>query len=299
MVFLIVICLAFAALIPCLWDRQIRNCRKRSHRLRIALMLLALLLALTACTKGKPAESEQAQDLPETGNDAQTEQDVEPAEAPPSPAPEQKEEPVPEEEPAPEAPEPEEPSQSEGEEWKLILVNADQPLPEDYSVTLKELRNDQWVDERIYPELQQMFDDARAEGIYPLINESFRTAERQQEILDSYVASYEAEGLDREEAEAQALAIAAKPGTSEHQLGLALDIVSETDEDDTPTWQWLEANCWRYGFILRYPDGKTEITGISYEPWHFRYVGKEAAQEITERGITLEEYLKDGKAADE
>jgi D-alanyl-D-alanine carboxypeptidase len=163
-------------------------------------------------------------------------------------------------------------------------------------VTLKELRNDQWVDERIYPELQQMFDDARAEGIYPLINESYRSAERQQEILDNYIAAYEAEGLSTEEAQQRALEVVAKPGTSEHQLGLALDIIVEYEEDSTQTWQWLKENCWRYGFILRYPEDKTEITGISYEPWHFRYVGAEAAQQITERGITLEEYLEDKDA---
>ena len=97
--------------------------------------------------------------------------------------------------------------------------------------------------------------------------------------------------MKEEEARAEALKLVAVPGTSEHQLGLALDIISETDEDDTATWQWLNENCWRYGFILRYPEEKIQITGITYEPWHFRYVGVEAAQEITEQGITLEEYL--------
>ena len=175
--------------------------------------------------------------------------------------------------------------------WKLLLVNAQHPLPEGYSVRLKELRNGHQVDERIYPELQQMFDDARAVGIYPLINESFRTAQRQQEILDSYTARYEAEGLSLEEAAAKARTVVALPGTSEHELGLALDLIAEFDADSTATWQWLRENCWRYGFILRYPADKEEITGISYEPWHFRYVGVPAAQEIMERGLCLEEYL--------
>lgn len=181
----------------------------------------------------------------------------------------------------------------EDESWKLLLVNADHPLPEGFTVKLKELRNGHHVDERIYPELQQMFDDARAQGIYPFINESFRTAERQQEILDKYVANYEASGLSHEDAVSKALETVALPGTSEHQLGLALDLIAEYDGDSTATWKWLKENSWRYGFILRYPEDKEDITGISYEPWHFRYVGVEAATEITQQGICLEEYLSE------
>ena len=93
---------------------------------------------------------------------------------------------------------------------------------------------------------------------------------------------------------AKAVAI---PGTSEHQLGLAVDLVDANMQDltsaqeSTETQKWLMANSWRYGFIHRYPNGKTDITGIIYEPWHYRYVGKDAAQEIFNRDITLEEYL--------
>jgi D-alanyl-D-alanine carboxypeptidase len=179
------------------------------------------------------------------------------------------------------------------ESWKLVLVNADHPLPEGFTVQLKALRNGHHVDERIYPELQQMFDDARAAGIYPLINESFRTGERQQEIMDKYIAGYEAQGMSHDEAVKKAHTVVAEPGTSEHQLGLALDIIAEFDADSTATWNWLKDNAWRYGFILRYPADKVDLTGIDYEPWHYRYVGKEAAKEITERGICLEEYLAD------
>ena len=179
---------------------------------------------------------------------------------------------------------------AEDESWKLILVNADHPLPEGFTVELKQLRNGMAVDERIYPELQQMFDDARAEGIYPFINESFRTAERQQEIMDKYIANYMATGLSREAAEKKAREVVALPGTSEHQLGLAVDLIGEYGNNEA-TWAWLKENCWRYGFILRYPGDKTAVTGISNEPWHFRYVGVPAAQEITEAGLCLEEYL--------
>ena len=271
--------------------KNAKICLKDANRLlvMIGVMIMTVLL-LSGCGKLQ----DQSPD-PQLMQDAQTAQEA-PQEAP---APTQEEPAEPEENPQTPAQETEpaseeDPAQTDaGDDWKLILVNAEHPVPEDYSVTLKELRNDQWVDERIYPELQQMFDDARAEGIYPLINESYRSAERQQEILDNYIAAYEAEGLSTEEAQQRALEVVAKPGTSEHQLGLALDIIVEYEEDSTVTWQWLKENCWRYGFILRYPEDKTEITGISYEPWHFRYVGAEAAQQITERGITLEEYLED------
>lgn len=274
--------------------KNAKICLKDANRLlvMIGVMIMTVLL-LSGCGKLQ----DQSPD-PQLMQDAQTAQEA-PQEAP---APTQEEPAEPEEDPQTPAQETEpaseeDPAQTQtGDDWKLILVNAEHPVPEDYSVTLKELRNDQWVDERIYPELQQMFDDARAEGIYPLINESYRSAERQQEILDNYIAAYEAEGLSTEEAQQRALEVVAKPGTSEHQLGLALDIIVEYEEDSTVTWQWLKENCWRYGFILRYPEDKTEITGISYEPWHFRYVGAEAAQQITERGITLEEYLEDKDA---
>ena len=274
--------------------KNAKICLKDANRLlvMIGVMIMTVLL-LSGCGKLQ----DQSPD-PQLMQDAQTAQEA-PQEAP---APTQEEPAEPEEDPQTPAQETEpaseeDPAQTDaGDDWKLILVNAEHPVPEDYSVTLKELRNDQWVDERIYPELQQMFDDARVEGIYPLINESYRSAERQQEILDNYIAAYEAEGLSTEEAQQRALEVVAKPGTSEYQLGLALDIIVEYEEDSTVTWQWLKENCWRYGFILRYPEDKTEITGISYEPWHFRYVGAEAAQQITERGITLEEYLEDKDA---
>ena len=274
--------------------KNTKICLKDANRLLVLIgVMIMTVLLLSGCGKLQ----DQSPD-PQLMQDAQTAQEA-PQEAP---APTQEEPAEPEEDPQTPAQETEpaseeDPAQTDaGDDWKLILVNAEHPVPEDYSVTLKELRNDQWVDERIYPELQQMFDDARAEGIYPLINESYRSAERQQEILDNYIAAYEAEGLSTEEAQQRALEVVAKPGTSEHQLGLALDIIVEYEEDSTVTWQWLKENCWRYGFILRYPEDKTEITGISYEPWHFRYVGAEAAQQITERGITLEEYLEDKDA---
>lgn len=179
------------------------------------------------------------------------------------------------------------------DDWRLILVNRWNPMPEDYEVELTQLANGQAVDSRIYPDLQQMFDDARAEGLMPTISSSYRTADKQQQLLDDKLAAYENEGNSYEDAKELAEAWVAVPGTSEHQMGIAVDITSADQEAQAPdvVWQWLEEHCCEYGFIVRYPEEKSDITGVINEPWHFRYVGKEAAKEIMEQGVCLEEYL--------
>ena len=179
------------------------------------------------------------------------------------------------------------------EEWNLIVVNRWTELPEDYSVELTELSNGQKVDSRIYPYLQEMFDAARAEGIYPIVREGYRTAEEQQEILDDKIQTYINQGYSQSRAEKTAKEWVALPGTSEHQLGIAVDINADKSKcSNEEVYAWLAENAYKYGFILRYPMGKQEITGTSYEPWHYRYVGIEAAYEINERGICLEEYFE-------
>ena len=179
------------------------------------------------------------------------------------------------------------------EEWNLIVVNAWNELPEDYSVELTELSNGQKVDSRIYPYLQEMFDVARAEGVYPVVREGYRTEEEQQEILDDKIQTYINQGYSQSRAERTAKEWVALPGTSEHQLGIAVDINADKSKcSNEEVYAWLAENAYKYGFILRYPPGKQEITGTSYEPWHYRYVGIEAAYEINERGICLEEYFE-------
>ena len=179
------------------------------------------------------------------------------------------------------------------EEWNLIVVNRWNELPEDYSVELTELSNGQKVDSRIYPYLQEMFDAARAEGIYPIVREGYRTAEEQQEILDDKIQTYINQGYSQSRAEKTAKEWVALPGTSEHQLGIAVDINADKSKcSNEDVYTWLAENAYKYGFILRYPPGKQEITGTSYEPWHYRYVGVDAAQEIYEQGICLEEYFE-------
>ena len=182
--------------------------------------------------------------------------------------------------------------------WNLQLINWENPLPEDYEAgELTELSNGHAVDSRIYPALQEMMDDARAAGYNPLICSSFRTWDKQSQLYERKVQFYIDQGSDRATAEEQAAVWVARPGTSEHQAGLAVDIVSveyqvlDEGQEDTPLQQWLMAHCWEYGFILRYPTDKSDLTGVGYEPWHYRYVGEEAAKAITEQGICLEEYL--------
>lgn len=179
------------------------------------------------------------------------------------------------------------------EEWNLIVVNRWNELPEDYDVELTELSNGQMVDSRIYPYLQEMFDAARTEDVYPVVREGYRTAEEQQEILDDKIQSYINQGYSQVKAERTAKEWVALPGTSEHQLGIALDINADKSKcSNEDVYEWLAENAYKYGFVLRYPPGKQKITGTSYEPWHYRYVGEEAAKEIYERGICLEECFK-------
>lgn len=181
--------------------------------------------------------------------------------------------------------------------WNLLLVNPWNPLPEDFTVALTQLGEDQAVDSRIYPELMAMLDDARAQGLSPVVCSSYRTQELQEALYADKIQRLMNQGCTQAEAEAEAGRWVAVPGTSEHQAGLALDIVAQSypqlDEaqENTPEQQWLMANAHRYGFILRYPEEKSYLTGIGYEPWHYRYVGREAAEEIYGRGICLEEYL--------
>lgn len=177
--------------------------------------------------------------------------------------------------------------------WNLILVNQEYPMTEEPDMELTELRDDQRVDSRMYPYLQEMFDACRADGLYPLVWSSYRSKEEQERILNDKIQSYEEQGYGEESAREEALRWAAEPGYSEHQTGLAVDINSEDEalSASPDVYAWLKDHCAEYGFILRYPEEKEEITGTAYEAWHFRYVGKEAAEEIMERGLCLEEYL--------
>jgi len=177
-------------------------------------------------------------------------------------------------------------------DWRLILVNDSNAVPKNYQLELTQLSNGICVDSRIYPDLQQMFDDARNEGIYPIVGEGYRTHEEQQNMMQNKIDSFISEGYSEKEAEKLAQDWVAEPGKSEHELGLALDINADASlSSDEEVYSWLAENAYKYGFILRYPQNAERITGIDYEPWHYRYVGTEAALEIYTKQLTLEEYL--------
>ena len=178
----------------------------------------------------------------------------------------------------------------------FIMVNPWNPLPENYEPELV-LLEEHSIDPACVADLKQMLNDCQTAGYTPKILSVYRSIHSQTLLFDQGVRKRMADGntsLDAYDMTRQSVAI---PGTSEHHLGLALDIVDaeyrELDEtqENTPTQQWLMENSWKYGFIVRYPAGTTDITGITYEPWHYRYVGLEMAQEIHELGITLEEYI--------
>ena len=181
--------------------------------------------------------------------------------------------------------------------WYLTLVNSENPIDDNFQITLTRLRNKQAIDARCYPELQAMMDDCRAVGLSPIICSSYRTYDKQEELFEQQVQEFINQGYGKLDAQRKAAGAVARPGTSEHELGLAIDIVDESNQrlnqyqENTAVQRWLMQNSWRYGFILRYPSDKTDITGIQYEPWHYRFVGKEAAKEIYENNWTLEEYL--------
>lgn len=177
--------------------------------------------------------------------------------------------------------------------WNLILVNQDYRVPRNYKVELTELSNGQSVNSRIYPSLQQMFDDMQAQGVYPTVASGYRTSKKQQSLMDEKIESFVAQGYSRSDAATEALKWVSAVGYSEHQTGLAVDInANGVNSTGKQVYDWLADNAWEYGFILRYPEDKTEITHTSYEPWHYRYVGTEAAKVIFEQSICLEEYIE-------
>ncbi len=177
--------------------------------------------------------------------------------------------------------------------WELIMVNSEYAVPDGYEPRLLTLSNGEHVDERIYPDLQQMFDDMREEGHRPVVVSGYRSSEEQESILEDKCKVYMNEGYPELVAREMALQWVALPGTSEHQLGIAVDI--NPDYSVTKGWgfyEWLRDNAHKYGFIKRYPEDKVDITGISNESWHYRYVGKEAAKIIYEENFCLEEYIE-------
>ena len=185
----------------------------------------------------------------------------------------------------------------------IQVVNPWNPVPADYAPALVDLviyygSEGLRVDQSCLEALTDMIDACNATGSRAYVISAYRSIEYQQTLYDRKVNAYLSQGYSQADAEREAATVVAVPGTSEHHLGLAVDIIdadlwSLTEEQaDMPAQRWLMENCWRYGFILRYPADKQPITGVIYEPWHYRYVGPDTAREIHEAGLTLEEYME-------
>lgn len=183
--------------------------------------------------------------------------------------------------------------------WYLTLVNWEYPMEEGYVPELTDLQPGYSVDSRIAEAARKMLADAEEEGLNIIICSAYRSVERQEQVFNSSMQDRLNQGMDYWDAYKDTSLSVAEPGTSEHAMGLALDLISnqytglDKKQEETAEAKWLAANCHKYGFILRYPPEKTDITGIIYEPWHYRYVGVEDATRIKELNITLEEYLEE------
>lgn len=184
------------------------------------------------------------------------------------------------------------------EDWSLILVNKDHLIKDEYDVELGTIRGNIKCDIRIIDNVLSMITAAREDGIIISICSPYRDYDRQVMLFNRKVKSYMAKGFTEDEAYEKASETVAIPGTSEHQLGLAFDFISnnytalDVGFAQTQAGKWLKEHSWEYGFILRYPEDKTEITDIQFEPWHYRYVGVKAAKEIMAEGLCLEEYVE-------
>ncbi len=183
--------------------------------------------------------------------------------------------------------------------WELRLVRRGSPLEEDFAPEeLTDVGDGQTMDSRVAPALKSLIADAKTAGNTVYVCSGFRDYDTQAIIYWRHIDQYTAEGMTEEEADAKTRLAVNYPGESEHQSGLAVDILEYNGQSMEPyistekLMVWLQAHCADYGFVIRYPDGKTDVTGVEYEPWHLRYVGREAAAYIMENGLCLEEFLQ-------
>lgn len=183
----------------------------------------------------------------------------------------------------------------------LILVNYKNPIPDGFldDLELCEVSKGYYMEKKAAENLAAMLADARKNGLSPVVVSAFRTNAKQRALFNKQIDKQKSRGFTAyADAFSQARRIVACPGTSEHEIGLAADIVSayytglDSNQEKTKEAKWLVKHCAEYGFILRYPKNKTDITEIIYEPWHYRYVGVDAAKAITDGGLCLEEYLQ-------
>ena len=186
-------------------------------------------------------------------------------------------------------------------EWAFFLINQTHPLPDNYTFERKAVQGKFEMDARCADYMINMLADAKKAGVNLNIVSAYRSVEYQQTLLDNDTKKYEKQGYSHEEAVKMASQAVAIPGQSEHNAGICADILEAgnysltEDFEKTDEFKWLSENAAKYGFILRYPKGKEKITGIEYEPWHYRFVGPYYAQKIKDSGLCLEEYYEKEK----
>lgn len=185
-----------------------------------------------------------------------------------------------------------------GEKWAYFVVNTDNPLPDDYEIETAFVNDTKEMEKTAAYYCLKMVEAAKEDGIELKVLSAYRTIQYQQDLFDRNIEQRKSWGYTAEEAYADVAKNIALPGTSEHNAGLAADIVRTTDWDvlesfeDTEEFEWLSQHAQEYGFIMRYPKGKEDITGYIYEPWHYRFVGTYYAPLIKESGLCLEEYYE-------
>ena len=172
----------------------------------------------------------------------------------------------------------------------VVLVNASNPIPDYWKPEIVTLTGWNQIAKCALEPMQQMLADCKAAGFQYGINSTYRSTANQIEIVEQRTQEYMDMGYSEHNAYLETLKSAAKPGTSEHEMGVAADLTGEAAK------KWLGEHCWEYGFILRYPPEKEAITGIINEPWHFRYVGRAVSMDMKDSGLCLEEYLGAGPA---
>lgn len=260
-------------------ERKRQRIERRKRELRIArikfgtacaIILLAIILIVVGCTKGckndTPVETTAA-----TVSSAETTVATEP--------------------PAPTF-------TYRASDWMLILVDEEHPLDESFSVELSSLRSGAKVNSQCMDNLQEMFDDCREAGLDPKVLSAYISATDQEKQFETKVSELMSIGYTQELAEKEAQKKVSSPNCSEYQTGLALDIVNAdiktvvgTDFSDCKELQWLRENSWKYGFVERYTEAQAARMGKDYEPWHYRFVGKDAAKDMYENDYCLEELV--------
>lgn len=181
-------------------------------------------------------------------------------------------------------------------DWRLALINKQHPIPEEYDFKLGTFTPGMRCDERVIEDLLLMMQAAKADGVNLVVRSPYRTSDHQEDNFNDRIKSYMKQGLSYMEAYKATSRVITVPGCSEHEVGLALDITSDSYCElkqgfaETEGGRWLAEHSSEYGFVLRYPEGKEYITSIEYEPWHFRYVGREAAAVMKEENLCLEEF---------